>query len=101
MHLQGLFAKQLAVMLLEFLRLRWIEGEIRQIFGCLDVVLVTVGPVEIYLAPIVRHSVRGGLAIGFTREIAAGHKIAAVIVALKKAVEMVVNVAFIAAAVLR
>ena len=78
-----------------------IKGEVRKIFTAFDVVLVFVCPVQIHFAPIVRHGIRCGFVLGFAPIIAAAHKVACVVIPLKKAIQMLVNLGFDIARVLR
>ena len=55
---------------------------------------------QVDLAAIIGDRVGRGLAIRLAREIAAAHEVAIIVVALEEAVEVVVHVSFVAAAVL-
>ena len=71
-----------------------VKAEIVQVFAALDVVLVFVGPVQVHLAPVVGHAVGRGAAVVFAGVVALAQKVAVVVIAFKKAVQVVVNLGF-------
>ncbi|WP_245619686.1 hypothetical protein [Methylomicrobium agile] len=92
----------LAFGFLRFLADRFVKVEtvVGQVFAALDVILVLVRPVQVNLAPVIRHSIRRGAAVAFAGVITARHEVTVVVIALEKTVEMVVDFAFGIAAVL-
>ena len=76
----------------DLLGLPQIEGKVGKILGALDVILVGVGPVQFHFLAVVRHGKRRGLAGCFPGVIAAGDKVAVVVVALKEAIQVVIHI---------